>query len=336
MDGAGWLRSGWGLLARVPAWGLCWLLACAAAQAEVLRVAGNFPADHSSSVAMLQFKQDLDRAAGGALQVELYPAMKLGSAKDNVDQVRSGAIFMTWIPPAYLSSSVPELSALSIPFAFADRQAAFRVVDGKAGRLLADKLAAKGLVLLGFMELGPRQLTSGRRPIRALADLQGLRLRLQPDEIHMATFRALGAQPVAIDVKELYGALESGAVDAQENPFSVIRQRNLDKVQKYLANTSHFFDFIMLLANQRQFDALRPEQQKLVREAAAKAVYAQRIAAAAEDIGAIVELANRGMVLEPVRPSFRADLRRATQGVVEDVRRKAGAQLVDLVLNPGS
>lgn len=321
---------------RWPVWLLAWGLVCGTVLAEPLRVAGNFPVDHSSSVAMAQFKQDVEKAGGGALQLELYPAMKLGSAKDNVDQVRSGAIFMTWIPPAYLSAGIPELSALSIPFAFADRQAAFRVVDGKVGHLLADKLAAKGLVLLGFMELGPRQLTSGPRPIRSLADLQGLKLRLQPDEIHMATFRALGAQPVAIDVKELYGALESGAVEAQENPFSVIRQRNLDKVQKYLANTSHFFDFILLLANRKQFEALRPEQQKIVREAAAKAVYAQRIAAAAEDIGAIVELANRGMVLEPVRPSFRADLRRATQGVVEDVRRKAGAQLVDLVLNPGS
>lgn len=336
MMGSMFWRAKPGALARMLAWLLATLLSCGAVQAGPLRVAGNFPVDHSSSVAMAQFKQDVEKAGGGALQVELYPAMKLGSARDNVEQVRSGAIFMTWIPPAYLSSSIPELSALSIPFAFADRQAAFRVVDGRVGRLLADKLAAKGLVLLGFMELGPRQLTSGRRPIRSLADLQGLRLRLQPDEIHMATFRALGAQPVAIDVKDLYGALESGAVDAQENPFSVIRQRNFDKVQKYLANTSHFFDFIMLLANQRLFDGLRPEQQKIVREAAAKAVYAQRIAAAAEDIGAIVELANRGMVLEPVRPSFRADLRRATQGVVEDVRRKAGAQLVDAVLNPGS
>lgn len=332
MGGAVLRRTGW----QWPAWLLAWGLVCGTALAGPLRVAGNFPVDHSSSVAMAQFKRDVEQAGGGALQIELYPAMKLGSAKDNVEQVRSGAIFMTWIPPAYLSSSVPELTALSIPFAFADRHAAFRVVDGQVGRILADKLAAQGLVLLGFMELGPRQITSGRRPIRALADLQGLKIRLQPDEIHMATFRALGAEPVAIDIKELHGALESGAVDAQENPFSVIRQRNFDKVQKYLANTSHFFDFIMLLAHRPQFEALRPEQQKLVREAAAKAVYAQRIAAAGEDIGAIVELANRGMVLEPVRPSFRADLRRATQGVVESVRRKAGAQLVDLVLNAGS
>ncbi len=316
-------------------WAAAGLLACSAAQAEALRVAGNFPASHSSSVAMEQFKQDVEKASNGEMRVEVFAAMKLGSAKDNVDQVSSGSIFMTWIPPAYLSSSIPELAALSIPFAFADRQAAFRVVDGKVGTTLAGKFAAKGLVLLGFMELGPRQLSNSKRPIRSLADLKGLKVRLQPDEIHMATFRALGADPVAIDIKELYGALESGAVEAQENPFAVIRQRNFDKVQKYLSNTSHFFDFILLLANKRAFDGLRPEQQKIVREAAANAVYAQRITAAAEDIGAIVEQANRGVALEPVRPSLRADLRRATQGVVDSVRQKAGAQLVDAVLNPG-
>jgi len=323
------------LLRLAPVWAAAWLLACGLAHAEALRVAGNFPVNHSSSVAMEQFKRDVEKASNGELRVDVFAAMKLGSAKDNVDQVGSGSIFMTWIPPAYLSGSIPELAALSIPFAFADRQAAFRVVDGQVGATLADKLAAKGLVLLGFMELGPRQLTNSKRAIRSLADFKGLKVRLQPDEIHMATFRALGAEPVAIDIKELYGALESGAVDAQENPFAVIRQRNFDKVQKYLSNTSHFFDFILLLANKRAFDGLRPEQQKIVREAAANAVYAQRIAAAAEDIGAIVELANRGVALEPVRPSLRADLRRVTQGVVDSVRQKAGAQLVDAVLKPG-
>ncbi len=104
----------------------------APAVAEKIRVAGNFATDHSSSLAMERFKKDVESATGGALEVDLFPAMQLGGAQENVDQVRSGAVTMTWIGMAYLSRTVPELEAVSLPFAFPDRETAFRVIDGKA------------------------------------------------------------------------------------------------------------------------------------------------------------------------------------------------------------
>ena len=318
---------------RVSAWTALVFLALGSAFAEPLRVAGNFAANHSSSLAMAQFRLDVEKVSAGQIQVEVFPAMQLGSAQDNVDQVRSGKLFMTWISTAYFSRTVPELSVLSIPFLFTDRQLAFKVADGKVGSLLEGKFAAKGFLPLGFMELGPRQLTNSQRPVRSIADLKGLKLRLQPDEIHIATFQALGANPVKMDIKEVYGALQSGVLDAQENPFAVIRDRNFHEVQKYLTNTSHFFDLIVLVANKQRFEALKPEQQKMIRDAATKAVIAQRTSAAAEDIGAIVDLANRGMKFEPVRPSFRADMRKATESIVDSVRQKAGADLVQATLD---
>jgi TRAP-type C4-dicarboxylate transport system substrate-binding protein len=182
------------------------------------------------------------------------------------------------------------------------------------------------------MELGPRQLTNSVRPIRTLADFKGLKIRVQPDDIHIATFRALGAEPVVVDIKDVYAQLESRTLDAQENPFAVIRDRDFHKVQRYLSHTSHFFDFIVLVAHRARFEALAPEQQRLVRAAAQEAVIAQRTAAAAEDIGAIVELNQRGMVMDPVPPSLRVQMRRATDGIVQTVRQRAGTELVDAVL----
>ena len=115
-------RLRWPRLIRLaPAWVVA-LLACAAFAAEPLRVAGNFPANHSSSLAMAQFKQDVEKASAGELRVDVFPAMQLGGAQDNVEQVRKGALFMTWISTAYLSRTIPELSVLSIPFLFPDRQ----------------------------------------------------------------------------------------------------------------------------------------------------------------------------------------------------------------------
>ena len=132
------------IISPMQAWIVPLLLACTAATAEPLRIAGNFQGNHSSSQAMAQFKLDVEKASAGELQVEVFPAMQLGSAQDNVDQVRSGKLFMTWISTAYLSRTIPELSVLSIPFLFPDRRMAFKVVDGQVGSLLRDKFAAKG------------------------------------------------------------------------------------------------------------------------------------------------------------------------------------------------
>src|SRR3970282_1950896 len=98
--------------------------------AQQLRIASNFPTQHTSSVAMEQFKAEVEAATSKALGVHLFPAMQLGGAQENVDQVRSGAIFGTVIGAAFLSRTVPEISALSVPFLFTSRDQAFKGVDG--------------------------------------------------------------------------------------------------------------------------------------------------------------------------------------------------------------
>ena len=168
------------------------------------------------------FKKEVARLTNNQLQVDVFPAMQLGGAKENVDAVRSGTWRITWVGAAFLSRIAPELEAVSLPFVFANRESAFRVIDGPVGVAIDQKLRDKGFISLGWMELGMRHVTNSRGPIEAMADLKGLKVRLQPNETHLATFRALGANPVAMDVKELYSALEQRVVDGQENPYSVI------------------------------------------------------------------------------------------------------------------
>ena len=300
--------------------------------AQQLRIASNFPTQHTSSVAMEQFKAEVEAATGRALGVDLFPAMQLGGAQENVDQVRSGAIFGTVIGAAFLSRTVPEISALSVPFLFTDRKQAFRVVDGKVGELIARRLGDKGFLHLGFMELGSRNLTNNTRPIRTLADFTGLKIRLQPDDIHLATFRALGANPVAMDIKEVYSALQQGVLDGQENPYAVIRDRNFNQVQKYLTGTSHFFDFILVAANKKRFEALKPAQQTAVRAAMRKAVSKQRADAEKADTASLEELRKRGMQFEAPSPQLVEQMRKATAGVVDLLKKKVDPKLVEEVL----
>jgi TRAP-type transport system periplasmic protein len=304
-----------------------------AAGATTIRVAGNFAADHSSSIAMEVFRSELEELSGGEMSAQLFPDMALGGAQENVDQVRTGAVEMTWIGIAFLSRLVPELEAVSLPFLFAGRDEAFAVIDGEVGDLLNEKLKERGLVSLGYMELGARHVTNSVRPLQTIEDFQGLRIRLQPNETHLDTFRAIGAAPVAMDISEVYSALQQGVLDGQENPYSIITTRNFDEVQTYLSDTNHFFDFIITVGNVDWYDGLSEEQRGWVDAAMEAANRHQRELAIDADKQALEQLQAGGMQLDPLPEETRQELRAATAGVVDGVRSRVGDDLVQAVLD---
>jgi tripartite ATP-independent transporter DctP family solute receptor len=303
-----------------------------AAAQQKLQIAGNFATEHPSSIAVEQvFKKEIARLTNGQLQVDVFPAMQLGGAKENVDAVRSGTLAITWVGAAFLSRIVPELEAVSLPFVFPDRATAFRVIDGPVGDAIDKKLQDKGFIALGWMELGMRHMTNSRGPVKSMADLKGLKVRLQPNETHLATFRALGANPVAMDIKELYSALEQKVVDAQENPYTVISASRYAEVQKHLSNSGLFFDFIAVVASKRAFEKMPPAQQKAIREAMAATVAYQRKLAAETEAKVLPELKAK-MTYTEITPAAFAEMRTATAPVIDTVKKRAGAELVDLVI----
>ena len=194
------------------------------------------------------------------------------------------------------------------------------------------KLADKGYVALGYMELGSRNVTNNVRPIKTLDDFKGLKIRLQPNETHLETFRAMGANPVSMGIKEVYSALQQGVLDGQENPFSIIATRRFNEVQKHLSDSGHFFDFIIVVANKKKYDGLSDKQKAAVKAAMDKAVAWQRAKAEEEDTQSRKLLVERGMTFTPIPAETRAALRKATAGVVETVKKRLGANLVDAVL----
>lgn len=299
---------------------------------EKLRIAGNFAPDHSSSVAMQQFKKEVETASKGTLQIEVFDNMQLGGAQENVTQTRAGTIHMTWVGMAFLSRTVTELEAVSLPFLFPNREVAYKVMDGPVGDLIEAKMADKGFTSMGFMELGARQVTNSARPIRTMADLKGLKIRMQPNETHLATFRALGANPLAMDIKEVYSAMEQKVIDGHENPYALILTSRFFEVQKHVSNTAHFFDFIAVVANKKKFESLSADHQKIVRSAMTNAINAQRTMATKADAEALAELQKKGMTYTAMPESEREAMRKATAGVVDDVRKRVGGNLVDQVI----
>lgn len=298
----------------------------------LIRVAGNFAGDHSSSIAMETFAQLVEERSGGALRVQLFPNMQLGGAQENVDQVRSGAVQMTWIGIAFLSRLVQELEAVSLPFLFTSREQAMAVIDSEVGDMIDAALRRRDLASLGYMEMGPRHVTNNVRPIETIEDFQGLRIRLQPNQTHLETFRAIGANPVAMDISEVYSALQQGVLDGQENPYSINTTRSFFEVQRYLSDSNHFFDFIITVANANWLDRLPQQHRVIVLEAMAEANRVQRGLAAAADEAALLRLQELGMIFTPIPDETRTALQEASAGVIDSLRARVGDDLIDTVL----
>jgi tripartite ATP-independent transporter DctP family solute receptor len=307
------------------------LASTAQAQQVSLRILGAFDAGHPASRAVEIFKTEVERRTQGSISVEVVADVNLG-AKDIIDGVHADRIFATWVGITYVSKLVPELEALSLPFVFKDYDQLMRAANGPVGRLVEAKLAAKGFTPLAWMELGKRHITNSERPLKTLDDFRGLRIRLQPSETHLATFRALGANPVAIDIKEVYRALQQGDIAGQENPYSAIYAYKFYEIQKYLSDSGHVLDLIVFMASKRALMNLSPVQQKAVRESAAIAATQQRKMATETEEAALAALKEKGMQFDPIPPATRAAMRQAVAGVIDSLRNRVGSELLDRVV----
>lgn len=249
-----------------------------------------------------------------------------------MDQVRSGVVFAVVSSIAYYTRIVPEFEAVSLPFIFPSRDAAFRVMDGPVGDIFNQKMEDAGFVTLGYGELGFRHVTNNVRPITAVKDFSGMKIRLQPNEVHLATFRALGANPVSMDVSELYSALQQGVLDGQENPYNIIATRRFVEVQDHLSDTGHFFDFINVVANKRQFERLSEEHQKAVRDAMKKAMDWQRAEAARLDDSWREKLIAEGITFTPISDELREELRDSTASVADLLKQRIDPEIIETVV----
>jgi tripartite ATP-independent transporter DctP family solute receptor len=301
---------------------------------DKIRMTSSFATGQSSSISMREvFKPQLETLTGGKLTVDLFPDSQLGGAREGVDGVRSGTVFATWVSTSFLTRIVPEMEALSLPFLFPDRAAAFRMIDGPVGESLSKRMRERGFEVLGWMELGERHLTNSKREVRTVDDLKGLKIRLQPNETHLATFRALGANPVTMDVKELYSALQQGVVDGQENPYTVISSNRYPEVQKHLSQTGHFFEYVIIIANKSQYDAMSAANREALHKALVAAVAHQRANAAATSDAALADLKAKGMQVVALSPEVKDEMRKRTAAVVDEVKKRANATFVQEVLD---
>lgn len=230
-----------------------------------------------------KLKELVEGAAQGRIVVEHYPNGQLGADKDIQESVKLGTLEL-----GLSSSPVVSLDdyfkLLDAPYLFVSREHVARALDGELGRKLAQPLEEVGIKHLGYWENGYRHITNNRRPINRPEDLAGIKLRIPESPVRMNTFKAYGANPVAMPFTEVFGALQQNIIDGQENPMATIYQASIHEVQKYLSLTGHVYSAVHLLMNKKLFDSLSADLQKILVDAGKEtAIYTRRLGAEADN-----------------------------------------------------
>ena len=294
------------------------------------RASGSLTAGHSTSKAMETFKKEVARLSNNTIQVDLFPGNTLGGAFEQVDQLRTGQIQMAWAGLPFYDKLSPDLGAAVLPFGAATAKQAVCQIEGDFGRYLEEKTAEKGVYIIGWMTMGARHVTNNKRPITTVDDIKGLKIRTPSGQAWDLTFRALGANPTPLDIKELYQALQQGVVDGQENPYDNMLVRKFNEVQKHLSNTGHFNDWAGVFVNKAAFDKLTPDQQTAMKTAMATAVAEQREISEREIATARDGLVKGGMIYTELPPAELARFRDATKPVYAQMRTTLGDKVMDL------
>ena len=287
------------------------LLAPASGQsADVLKLGYILSADSQLGAGAAVFADQIAKRTQGRYRIEQYPNSALGGEVEMLKAVRLGTVNLAFITGAPLPNFVPDIGVFNIPFLFRDLAHAHAVLDGPIGQSYLEKFREKGMVALAWGENGMRHITNSKHEIRAPEDLKGLKLRLPQSDVMLIGFKALGADVKPLAFPQLYGALQSGQFDGQENPIATIQSSKFNQVQKYLTLSGHVYDPAILFMSSDDFDELSAADKSTFIEAAKLAGDASRQFAVAAEAKGVSELAQSGMqVIKDVdRNKFAAEM----------------------------
>lgn len=263
------------------------------------------------------FADEVKKLSGGKMVVRAFPAAALGPDVQMQQALAGGAQEMMVGSTATLVGTVKEMGLWDIPFLFNNVQEADAVLDGPIGQKVMEQLKDKGLVGLVYWENGFRNMTNSKRPIAKMEDFSGIKLRVMQNPVYLETFQTLGANAVPLPFPELFPALETKAVDGQENPFNTILSSKFFEVQKYLSVTNHVYSPWIMLVSKKWWDSLTKPEQEIIMKAAIATRDFERKDTRAEAAKALGELKTKGMVVNEVPPAELARMREKAKPVVD-------------------
>jgi len=298
------------------------------AKTLTLKVGHVLAPDHPYQTGLLYFSKLVKEKTNGEINIQVFPSSQLGNERDMIEGLQLGTLDISLVSTAPLSGFSKSFMVFDLPFIFKDRDSAYKVLDGKIGTESLNTLEKIGIKGLCYWENGFRNLTNDTRPINSPNDVKGLKIRLMENPVHMASFRALGADPTPMAFGELFTALQQGTIDGQENPLPIIWTSHFYEVQKYLAITEHFYAPAPLLISKARWNKLTSIQQDAIQKAAIEARDYERQLVKDMSDKLLEELIEKGMIVTyPDKNEFK----KATRAVYEEFEDEIGKDFIKKV-----
>ncbi|QJR14623.1 TRAP transporter substrate-binding protein [Usitatibacter palustris] len=295
----------------------CALAATAAAPlatARDFRSAEVHPKDYPTTLAVDQMGETLKKNSGGKLALRVYANGALGTEKDTIEQLKIGALDMTRINVAPLNSVVPETIIVGLPFLFRSVEHMRKVLDGPIGEEILAAMESQGLVGLAFYDSGARSFYTVKKPVKSMADLKGMKVRVIQSDLFVAMVQALGANATPMPYGEVYTALKTGIVDAAENNWPSYESSRHFEAAKYYNLSEHSLVPEMLVFSKKVWDGLSKDEQAQIRKAAKESVpYMRKLwderevksRAIVEKAGIqVVPIANKQEFIDAMKPVY--------------------------------
>lgn len=299
---------------------------------RTIKVSNGAPKDHPVAAGVDAMSACLEAGSGGKMTLRGFYSGALGDDLDATQSTRSGSIEMVVAGADALAGIEPAMNVFGLPFLFASDEEADAVLTGPFYDYVKERMPGHDLILLSFWENGFRNTTNSKHPITSIEDFRGLNFRVMQNNIFLDTFRRLGANPVPMAFGEVFTALETKAVDGQENPLPLIEAAKFYEVQKYLTMTRHAYSPTPVLFSKRVWDSYTPQEQELLQTCATEARTAQLERSRAAALEALEALKGHGVeVVETLDEAEMGRLREAIQPVYEANKDAIGEEAFTLV-----
>ena len=236
---------------------------CEAKAKYILKVGHVFTSSHPWQKALEGMASDVSEATNGEVEIRVFPSSQLGGDRDMAEGLQMGSIEMALIGTGALQALDKVMIVEELPYAWVKRENAYKALDGDLGDLLKARMKDKGIIGVSFWESGYRHITNNVRPINAVEDLKGLKLRVPEAEMRIDTFKALDAMPTPLAFSEVFTALQQKVVDGQENPLATIYSSKFFEVQKYLCLSKHIWGSAFLAISEKALNKL-PEEYRTI------------------------------------------------------------------------
>lgn len=276
------------------------------------------------------FKTAVERDSNGSLEVQLYPNRQLGDERQLLEGMRFGTVDGGVITNAVIAQIEPAFSVNDLPFLFSSEDQAHKVFDGPVGVEMSKRLLAKGIVMLGYMEGGFRNMINNKRPVTSPSDVQGVKYRVMQNPVFIDMFTSLGGSAIPMAWGETFTAVQQGTIDGLEIPLAVIDANKYYEVTKYLSLTNHTYSMIGLTMSKRSLDKLTPEQRKAIMSAAKSSTAVQRTAAVADAKKTLLALEKNGMKINAIADV--AAFRKSVAPVYDKFRQGGNGPLLEMAL----